>query len=128
MIFLINRNSIDYVFKQLENLLAQEISNIKNKSELNENQNDKEKIKKYMQQKQIQGEESEYDSVLKEFNFNFLEALKSDLDEFTKLAYFINTISAYLVNFKKKGYENVLKNLTIKLYDSVNLWLSKLFR
>lgn len=52
----------------------------------------------------------------------------SKLSEVNSLACLAQSITAYLITANSRKNGDQLKNLTIKLYDSVNLWLSRLFR
>jgi hypothetical protein len=50
------------------------------------------------------------------------------LTEINSLACLTQSIAAYLITSHSRKNGDHLRNLTIKLYDSVNLWLSHLFR
>jgi hypothetical protein len=56
----------------------------------------------------------------------FLEVPKST--EIRNLACLAQTLSAYLITVNSKRNSDRLKTITVKLYDAVNLWLSRLFR
>jgi ribosomal protein L33 len=48
--------------------------------------------------------------------------------EIRQLACLAQTLSAYLITVNSKRNNERLKAITVKLYDAVNLWLSRLFR
>jgi hypothetical protein len=48
--------------------------------------------------------------------------------EIRNLACLAQTLSAYLITVNSKRNSDRLKTITVKLYDAVNLWLSRLFR
>jgi len=59
-----------------------------------------------------------------------LEMLKENikLENVNNLTCLAHSMSAYLVSANSRRNSGKLKNLTVKIYDAVNLWLSRLFR
>jgi hypothetical protein len=50
------------------------------------------------------------------------------INQLNKIACLAHSLTSYLITIKSKKNIEELKNLTIKLYDSVNMWISRLFR
>ena len=56
------------------------------------------------------------------------DAKKSKLSKINNIACLAQSLTAYLVTVNSKKNGERLKNLTIKLYDAISLWISRLFR
>ena len=52
----------------------------------------------------------------------------SKLNKVNNIACLAHSLTAYLITVNNKKNSEQLKNLTVKLYDSVSLWVSRLFR
>lgn len=61
---------------------------------------------------------------------NGIEMLQENikLEKVNNISCLANSMSAYLVTANSRRNSTKLKNLTVKIYDAVNLWLSRLFR
>ena len=55
-------------------------------------------------------------------------AQKSKLTKVNNIACLAQSLTAYLITVNSKKNGEQLKNLTIRLYDAVSLWISRLFR
>lgn len=54
--------------------------------------------------------------------------VNSKLGDLNNLACLAQSLSSYLITVNSKRNGEKLKALTIKIYDSVNIWISRLFR
>jgi len=52
----------------------------------------------------------------------------SKLKKINNIACLAHSLTAYLITMNSKKNDEQLKNLTVKLYDSVSSWVSRLFR
>lgn len=52
----------------------------------------------------------------------------SKLNKINNIACLAQSLTAYLITVNSKKNDEQLKNLTVKLYDSVSSWVSRLFR
>ncbi len=57
-----------------------------------------------------------------------VDTIESKLSKINNIACLAHSLTSYLITVNKKNNSEKLKNLTVKLYDSVNLWISRLFR
>ncbi len=57
-----------------------------------------------------------------------IDTIESKLSKINNIACLAHSLTSYLITVNKKNNSEKLKNLTVKLYDSVNLWISRLFR
>lgn len=72
---------------------------------------------------------SSNDEITKSLNnYNEDETLDLKTIKLSNLTCLAQSLSAYLVTRNSRRNGDKLKNITIKIYDSVNLWLSRLFR
>lgn len=126
------RKSTDAIIQNLETLIVEASGKA-----AEENEREKKKIHEFMQAKlgkhasvnghgkQAAANDSASDEVK---SLNDSHVLESKLSEINSLACLSQSISAYLITANSRKSGDQLKNLTIKLYDAVNLWISRLFR
>ena len=52
----------------------------------------------------------------------------SKLNKINNIACLAQSLAAYIITVNRRKNDEQLKNLTVKLYDSVSSWISRLFR
>ncbi|CAF0713119.1 unnamed protein product [Brachionus calyciflorus] len=106
------RKSIQTIFKNLEKLIYD--NDERPKEELEPEQIEK-NIQEYLSEKEVNNKTDKPVDVAKTEELNYLACMSSNLSAFL------------LAKNPKKNLEK-LKVLTVKFYDAVNLWISRLFR
>lgn len=115
--------------ENLETLIIESNENTKKKA-INDNEKEKMPIHRFIGSKlnlmKNNFNRNEPDPL--QIHLNIANSMFFKLDEINTLAVLSHSFTSYLLNIQAKKNGDLLKNITIKIYDSVNLWLSRLFR
>lgn len=116
------RKSTESILKSLESIILESTDKRKDK-ESGDVEAENNRICRFIQSKLGSN------SLPTELDLNPLKSPnESKLSEINSLACLSQSITAFLITAQSRKNGDQLKNLTIKLYDSVNFWLSRLFR
>lgn len=79
-------------------------------------------------QEEKHNNESNNDEEATSENPESIISKSENINKLNKIACLAHSLTSYLITIKSKKNIEELKNLTVKLYDSVNIWVSRLFR
>jgi hypothetical protein len=125
------RKSIEAILKSLESIIIETTENQKTDAGQSFKYLNVEKLSKISSNQVLTEKTAEDEGECDKNEFDIKPVVNSEeskLNEINNIACLAHSLTSYLITVNKKNNSEKLKNLTVKIYDSVNLWISRLFR